>query len=115
MEQNNTIEPICKEAFLPQVIQFKMEKWRLAQLCAVRVEGGYELSYSFAKDYQLRTLRVTLTDEEKVPSITQMYPCAFLQENEMAELFGVQVENIEGDYHGKLYRIARETPFKEKG
>lgn len=115
MEQNNTIEPISKEEFLPQVIRFKMDKWRVAQICAVRIEGGYELSYSFAKAYQLRTLRVTISEEDHVPSITQVYPGAFLQENEMAELFGVQVESIEGDYHGKLYRIAKETPFKEKG
>lgn len=115
MELMNTIEPISKEDFLPQVIRFKMEKWRVAQICAVRIEGGYELSYSFAKDYALRTLRVTIAEEDRVPSITQMYPGAFLQENEMAELFGVHVESIEGDYHNKLYRIARETPFKEKG
>lgn len=54
-------------------------------------------------------------EEEPVPSITQIYPGAFLQENEAAELFGVRIENIDGDYHGKLYRIAGETPFKQKG
>ena len=54
-------------------------------------------------------------EEEPVPSITQIYPGAFLQENEMAELFGVQVTDIRQDYHHKLYRIGKETPFKEKG
>ena len=48
-------------------------------------------------------------------SITQIFPSAFLQENEAAELFGVKIENIEKDYNGRLYRISRETPFKEKG
>ena len=32
-----------------------------------------------------------------------------------AELFGVKIQNIEHDYNGRLYRIDRETPFKEKG
>ena len=47
-------------------------------------------------------------------SITQIYPCAFLQENEAAELFGVHIENITMDYKHKLYRIEADTPFKAK-
>ena len=39
----------------------------------------------------------------------------FCRENEAAELFGVKIESIQGDYHDKLYRIARPTPFKETG
>lgn len=110
----NTIEPLAPEDFLPAVIHCKMEGWRLVQLCATRLPGQYELSYSFAKDLDLRTLRLVVNEQAQVPSITQIYPGAFLQENEMAELFGVQVTDIRQDYHHKLYRIARETPFKEK-
>ena len=50
-----------------------------------------------------------------MPSITQIYPGAFLQENEAAELFGVPIEGMVQDYHDRLYRIAEETPFKHKG
>lgn len=53
--------------------------------------------------------------DEKVTSITQVYPGAFLQENEAAELFWRQDREHRRDYHDKLYRIARETPFKQKG
>ena len=63
----------------------------------------------------MRTLRLTGGEEETVPSITQIYPGAFLQENEAAELFGGKIESMAQDYHGKLYRIAAETPFKQKG
>ena len=115
MEASNTIEPITMAQFMPQVIRFKMDGWRVAQLCAVRLPDGYELSYSFCKGYDMRTLRLTLATDDTVPSITQIYPGAFLQENEAAELFGVKIESIQGDYHDKLYRIARPTPFKEKG
>ena len=54
-------------------------------------------------------------EDERVPSITQIYPGAFLQENEAAELFGVPIEGMVQDYHDRLYRIAEETPFKHKG
>ena len=63
----------------------------------------------------MRTLRLTVGEEETVPSITQIYPGAFLQENEAAELFGVPIEGMVQDYHDRLYRIAEETPFKHKG
>ena len=115
MEHLNTIEPIAMEQFLPMVIRFKMDGWRVVQICAARLPGQYELSYSFAKGFDMRTLRLTVDQEQSVSSITQVYPCAFLQENEAAELFGVNIESMENDYHHRLYRIDRDTPFKEKG
>ena len=115
MEACNTIEPVALADFVPEVLRFKMDGWRVVQICAARLPEGYELSYSFGKGYDMRTLRLTVGENEKVPSITQIYPGAFLQENEAAELFGVQIEEIVQDYHGKLYRIAEETPFKHKG
>ena len=114
MEELNEIKVIKKEEFLSTVIQLKMDGWRLVQICAVCVEEGYELSYSFSLDYRLLTLRLLTGEDEKVSSITQIYPCAFMQENEMAELFGVPVEALNLDYHDKLYRIDQEAPFKEK-
>ena len=61
------------------------------------------------------TLRLVVATDEIVPSITEIYSCAFIQENEASELFGVRIENLNMDYHRKLYRIDKETPFKEKG
>ncbi|HIU32815.1 MAG TPA: NADH-quinone oxidoreductase subunit C [Candidatus Caccousia avistercoris] len=115
MEALNEIVPVKMEQFLPAVIQFKMDGCRLVQICASRLPGQYELSYSFAKACDMWTLRLTVGEDEPVSSITQVYPCAFLQENEVAELFGVKIENISQDYKHKLYRIDREAPFKEKG
>ena len=111
----NEIVPIEMDQFLSTVIQFKMDKMRPVQICASRLPGQYELSYCFAKDLDMWTLRLVVDENTPVPSITQMYPCAFLQENETAELFGVKIENIVNDYQNRLYRIDRETPFKEKG
>lgn len=111
----NEIRPITMAEFFPTVIQMKMENWRLVQICAVRIEEGYELSYSFSQRYHMVTLRLVTGLNEPVSSITQVYPCAFLQENEMAELFGVPVQSISLDYRNKLYRIDQEFPFKEKG
>ena len=115
MEYINEIRPISMDEFLAQVITMNMEDWRLAQICAARLEDGYEMSYSFCKDYNMVTLRLVVGTEDKIPSITQIYSCAFIQENEASELFGIKIENLSMDYHRKLYRIDAETPFKEKG
>ena len=83
-----------KEELYASCIKRKMEGWRLAQICAVTINDGFEMSYTFVKDLDMDTLRICLKEDEPISSITQIYPCAFLQENEAAELFGVKIEKI---------------------
>ena len=115
MEYLNTIEPVTLEQFMPEVVSLKMQGWHVTQLCAARVPEGYELSYTFGREYDLRTLRLTVAEDQPVSSITQIFPSAFLQENEAAELFGVKIENIEKDYNGRLYRISRKRRSRKRG
>ena len=117
MEFKNEIRKITAAEFFPAVVHMKTENWRLVQICASCIEGGYEMSYSFCNDknYWMLTLRLDVKEDQEIASITHIYPCAFIQENEASELFGVKIENLSMDYHRKLYRIDAETPFKEKG
>ena len=114
MAYQSEIRKVTKGEFFPAILDMKAKDWRLVQICAVSVEGGYEMSYSFCKDYEMVTLRRDVETDEEVASITQIYPCAFLQENEAAELFGVKITNIQTDYHDRLYRIDETAPFKKK-
>ncbi len=95
-----------------KTLEHKRSGSRLAQICAVRIENGYELFYSFAKDYQLTNYKITIDENTEIVSISDVYPSAMLYENEMTELFGVKIKFINLDYHDKLYRIEEETPFK---
>ena len=103
-----------KEELSASCIKRKIEGWRLAQICAVTINDGFEMSYTFVKDKDMETLRIHLQPKEPIISLTQIYPCAFLQENEAAELFGVLIENITMDYKHKLYRIDVKAPFGPK-
>ena len=47
--------------------------------------------------------------------MTQVYRCAFLQENEGGVLVGVRIKGFSMVYNHKLYRIDTETPFAQKG
>ena len=55
---------------------------------------------------------MVLPEDQEISSITSIFPCAFIYENEMHDLFGVQIKMINIDFEGKLYRTAIETPFK---
>ncbi|MBQ3901975.1 MAG: NADH-quinone oxidoreductase subunit C [Lachnospiraceae bacterium] len=91
----------------------KNKGWRLSQICAAFRDGHYELSYSFADDETLdfETLRVNCPINSVVPSISELYSAADFYENEMKELFGVEVKMMKRDYHRRLYRIKAQTPF----
>ncbi|MCR5272774.1 MAG: NADH-quinone oxidoreductase subunit C [Lachnospiraceae bacterium] len=112
----NKLEEINHEKLLRKVLVMKNKNMRLAQMCAAFVEGKYELSYSFADDetYEMSTLRLIIEPDTAIPSITEIYPYAFFYENEINELFGVNVKFINHDYNKKLYRIDAESPFVKK-
>lgn len=116
MDYKSEIKKITKAEFFPAIVRMKADNWRLVQICAVSLDDGYEMSYSFCggSDYRMITLRIEVGEDEEIASITQVYPCAFLQENEAAELFGVKIKNIDLDYNNKLYRIDADAPFKKK-
>lgn len=104
--------PVTTGEFLMKVMEMKAQNYRLMQAHAVSIENGYELSYTFGKDYEWVSLRLVIDENEEIPSITHIYDAAFLYENEMAELFGVKIKMISVDYHDKLYRIDDTTPMK---
>jgi ech hydrogenase subunit D len=71
---------------------------RLVQICCVKEPVGkgqashFELHYTFDKTYHLTGYKMTVTPDTEIPSITRIYPCAFLYENEMHDLFGIRTE-----------------------
>lgn len=108
------IEQITLAELPIKVLAKKNDGWRIVQICAVRTPGGYELSYSFAKEYRMVTFRFAVGEEEEVVSISNVYSPAFLYENEVRDLFGVKIRMIGLDYGGNLYRIETKTPFRDK-
>ena len=88
----------------------------MVQICGVVLDDEtYEILYSFDKDHQLKTLRLDIKiDVDEVESITGIYWPAFIYENEIHDLFGVQFNHSQLDYQGTFFRIVEETPWKPK-
>ena len=110
-----TVE-ITPDELLGNVVAMKKNGLRLSQICSAYSNEKLELSYSFANDntYDYINLRLVIDKDTEVCSITELYPYAFLYENEMKELFGVNIMMLNVDYDNKLYRLHDETPFLNK-
>ncbi len=63
----------------------------------------FELLYHFDADLAMTHIKVLVRRQSCVPSISGIYLAAFLIENEIKELFGVDITDIAIDYHGRLY------------
>jgi ech hydrogenase subunit D len=111
MTEPQEIMPIGKNDLVGKVAHFFAEGYRLVQIGCTTLESAYELNYSFDKGYRFRNLRMTVAADEEVPSISMIYPNAFLYENEIHDLFGIVIKDIAIDYAGSLYRTAIKTPF----
>jgi len=111
MSEAQEIIPIAKHDLVGIVAELFAEGHRLVQIGCSTLTDAYELNYSFDREYRFRNLRVTVAPGEEIPSISVIYPGAFLYENEIHDLFGVAIRNISVDYRGTLYRTAIRTPF----
>jgi ech hydrogenase subunit D len=107
------IRVIGIQDLMPEVDRLRSEEWRIVQMLCVAREDGAELTYSFGLGLQMQSLRIVVRAEEKVPSITSLYPGAFLYENEIRDLYGVDIERIRADWEKKLFETAREKPFSK--
>jgi ech hydrogenase subunit D len=97
---------------LNQASELKGHGCRLIQICCSKAGDAYEMDYSFDKDYHFIDLKMHVTQEDKVESISLIFPPAFLYENEIEALFGIAFVHKSVDFDGKLYRTAEPTPFK---
>jgi ech hydrogenase subunit D len=106
------IEIITADMLLDQARVKHQQGCRLVQISAARLSGQIELTYSFDLNSQLSNLRLSLPAEGgRLPSITSVYGCAVLYENELHDLFGIQVDGLSIDFKGNFYKLAVKFPF----
>lgn len=84
--------------------------YRLITITAVDVGEAVELLYHFDRNYELSHIRLRVAKGTAVPSISEIYACAALVENEIQDLFGVQFEGLALNYEGR-FMLAAEAPL----
>ena len=98
---------------LGKVAQLRSEGCRLVQIMCSMVGQDYELTYNFDKDGALTNLRLAVPAGNSVPSITKEFLYAFIWENEIHDLFGLQFTEMvpDFDYHGKFFHLEQAAPW----
>lgn len=114
--------PVFTEAALADVTaiaaNYKERGYSFVQMCASTLEDSVELLYTYqAPAYAapgLEGVRVNVPDGKSVPSITSVYPAAFVFENETHDLFGVKIEDINIDFGGEFYTVNVAYPMNPR-
>ena len=107
------ITPVERSELTAKAAELFAQGYRLVQISCT-LKDTFELSYSFDKDHKLLTLRLQLTREDpQVPSISGVYFCALVYENEIHDLFGVNVTGMVVDFRGTFYKTSKKFPFAQ--
>ncbi len=109
------------QGFLDKVRAYEKDGWRLIMINATSLraaadvaEGSCDLSWTFEKGNVLEHVRERVAPGDQVPSVQAIYGFAFLYENEIRELFGVDVTGMLVDFKGELYSTVTRVPFSGK-
>ena len=62
----------------------------------------------------MENYKIDLPVDEEIKSFSDLFPAATLYENEIKELWGVNVVGMAIDYKNNFYRIEQDTPFKKQ-
>ena len=89
------------DELLARAAEFKAKGWRFVQCCATRDDATSEIA----------NLRLVVAANDEVPSVGALFPCAFMFENEMHDLFGIGISGITLDYRGGFYHLHIPTPM----
>jgi len=116
MSDEQTYLSLPPDALLARVRDLREQGWRLVQIGATPLGETIELNYSFDRASKFLNLRLSLpAGTAHVPSVSSIYWCAFIYENEMHDLFRVRVDGIAVDYKGKFYKTTVPYPFSSRG
>lgn len=105
------IETIAVDTLLAQAKAKRDQGYRLVQISATKLPDQVELTYSFDLNSRLASLRLSLPNDAHLPSITGIFGCAVLYENEIHDLFGVPVDGMAIDFKGNFYKTSVKFPF----
>ena len=109
MLQQQEIIHIEKTDILNKTREMKNSGYRLVQMCALK---DLILLYGFEKDEKLIVFSFSADGAEPVESISSVYSYAFMYENEIKDLFGINIANMNLDFNGHFYETTVKMPFR---
>ncbi len=102
------IEPV---SVVERAHHMKSAGYRMVEMHCTRLADATEVNYAFDLAGDFQVFRTRIPDGGTLPSVTGIFSCAFLYENEMQDLFGVRVTDLSVDYKGRFYKLRTATPY----
>jgi len=99
---DNLVE-VTIDQLLAETSKSKYQGYRFVTAsCADNGDDTIDVFYHFDKNYEMKNVKVTVKKGEEVPSISQVFFSAVLVENEMKELFGINITDMAIDFGGHM-------------
>ena len=96
--------PITMENLVAEVGAMKQAGYRFVTLSTVQLEdGSTDILYHFDKEMVLSHFRLNVPADTTIPSVSGVYFSAFLAENEVKDLAGLEFDGLVVDYNRTLY------------
>jgi ech hydrogenase subunit D len=99
----NEVEIKNSAELVKAVEGLKNDGYRYSTMICVKANDGHDLIYILEKDNKIKNLRYFVKPGEKPKSVSGIYLCALLIENEYQDLFGLTFDGLAIDYKGHLY------------
>ena len=98
----NNIKDITPATLVSELAAMGPQGYRFVTLTCLDLGDKHEIFYHFDKGYELYNLRLELPKGTPLPSISHICFAAVLVENELKDLFAIDVQGLAIDYQGRL-------------
>ncbi|MBM3291174.1 hypothetical protein FJY84_00685 [Candidatus Bathyarchaeota archaeon] len=85
--------------------ELKSQNVRFLTITALDQDESIELVYHFEKGIDVINLHLKSLKKDVIPSITSVFPAAFIAENELQDLFKLKISGINVDLGGKSIKV----------
>ncbi|MFZ2658590.1 MAG: NADH-quinone oxidoreductase subunit C [Victivallales bacterium] len=111
IEKQETVVIASQDELLKKVAEMSSSGFRLVLISCTKL-NHFQIDYTFDKNYEFKNLRFYVPVEKpEMKSISSVFMSAFTYENEIHDLFGIEVHGLNINYGGKFYRINIKAPF----
>ncbi|SKA75139.1 NADH-quinone oxidoreductase subunit C [Desulfobaculum bizertense] len=94
---------VTPDTLASEVLKYKNQGYRLVGMtCTNKTEETVDLLYHLDRDLEMHTLRMEALRDAPVPSISGVYFCAMLPENEMRDQFALVFDGLVLDFNRTL-------------
>jgi ech hydrogenase subunit D len=105
---------ITPDKLVAEVKARRDQGWRLVQIGVTGLGESLEVNYSFDLEQRFCNLRFTIPAAgARLPSVSSVYWCAFLYENEIHDLFNITFDGMAIDFKGNFYQTSKPFPFAQ--